>query len=179
MYAPLLPVRGCVCRSETHVCREFFLLYCEGLSYSTGHLCVSDRAWSSLHRLQSMRSMTKYTHWRCFHKYEQLCDEMEDTMVEGGNIVDFHSCNFFPERWFHLVIVLRVDNSILYPRLEKRYVCVFAWMDRNARMCVWIHIYVQAYTRIRSFTLSAFILPLPQHFVLHSTLSLYIFVYVF
>ena len=41
----------------------------------------------------------------------------------GGNIVDFHSCDFFPERWFDLVIVLQTDNTILYDRLEKRYVC--------------------------------------------------------
>jgi adenylate kinase len=41
-------------------------------------------------------------------------------MVKGGNIIDFHTCDFFPERWFHLVVVLRTDNSILYPRLEAR-----------------------------------------------------------
>ncbi len=42
-------------------------------------------------------------------------------MAQGGVIVDFHSCDFFPERWFDLVVVLRVDNSVLYPRLENRY----------------------------------------------------------
>ncbi|XP_050414929.1 adenylate kinase isoenzyme 6 [Patella vulgata] len=51
---------------------------------------------------------------------DRVIDELEDTMVEGGNIVDYHGCEFFPERWFHLVIVLRTDNSILYERLEKR-----------------------------------------------------------
>lgn len=35
-------------------------------------------------------------------------------------MVDFHSCELFPERWFGLVVVLRADNSVLYPRLEKR-----------------------------------------------------------
>jgi len=51
---------------------------------------------------------------------DKVCDELEDTMTSGGNIVDFHSCDFFPERWFDLVIVLRTDNTILYPRLEGR-----------------------------------------------------------
>jgi adenylate kinase len=43
-------------------------------------------------------------------------------MEEGGQIVDLHSCEFFPERWFDLVIALTTDNSALYERLEKRYV---------------------------------------------------------
>lgn len=51
---------------------------------------------------------------------DKLVDEMEEMMSAGGNIVDFHSCDFFPERWFDLVVVLRTYNEILYPRLEKR-----------------------------------------------------------
>lgn len=51
---------------------------------------------------------------------DKICDALEDIMSKGNNIVDFHSCDFFPERWFDLVIVLRTDNSILYPRLENR-----------------------------------------------------------
>jgi adenylate kinase len=51
----------------------------------------------------------------------QVCDELEDTMTSGGNVVDFHTCDFFPERWFDLVVVLRTDNSVLYPRLVSRY----------------------------------------------------------
>ncbi|RUS28149.1 AAA domain-containing protein [Jimgerdemannia flammicorona] len=51
---------------------------------------------------------------------EKLCDELEDVMEEGGKIVDFHSCEVFPERWFDLVIVLRADNGVLYGRLEQR-----------------------------------------------------------
>ena len=42
-------------------------------------------------------------------------------MTEGGNIVDYHGCDFFPERWFDIVFVLRTDNTVLYSRLEKRY----------------------------------------------------------
>jgi adenylate kinase len=41
-------------------------------------------------------------------------------MAAGGKIVDFHSCGIFPERWFDLVLVLRADTNVLYPRMEKR-----------------------------------------------------------
>ncbi|XP_077220745.1 P-loop containing nucleoside triphosphate hydrolases superfamily protein [Tasmannia lanceolata] len=49
-----------------------------------------------------------------------VCDELEDMMEEGGNIVDYHGCDFFPERWFDCVVVLQTDNSILYDRLASR-----------------------------------------------------------
>lgn len=49
-----------------------------------------------------------------------VCDELEDVMEEGGNIVDYHGCDFFPERWFDLVVVLQTDNTVLYDRLSKR-----------------------------------------------------------
>ena len=35
----------------------------------------------------------------------QVVDELEDQMCEGGNIVDYHGCDFFPERWFDIVFV--------------------------------------------------------------------------
>ncbi|CAA7390809.1 unnamed protein product [Spirodela intermedia] len=49
-----------------------------------------------------------------------VCDELEDMMEEGGNIVDYHGCDFFPERWFDCVVVLQTDNSVLYDRLSCR-----------------------------------------------------------
>ena len=49
-----------------------------------------------------------------------VVDELENQMSEGGVIVDYHGCDFFPERWFHIVFVLKTDNSILYKRLENR-----------------------------------------------------------
>lgn len=52
----------------------------------------------------------------------QVVDELEDIVSKGGNIVDYHSCDLFPERWFDLVLVLRTDITILYDRLEKRFV---------------------------------------------------------
>uniref|UniRef100_A0A0A9HAQ4 Adenylate kinase isoenzyme, putative n=1 Tax=Arundo donax TaxID=35708 RepID=A0A0A9HAQ4_ARUDO len=41
-------------------------------------------------------------------------------MEEGGILVDYHGCDFFPERWFDLVVVLQTDNSILHDRLTSR-----------------------------------------------------------
>jgi hypothetical protein len=29
----------------------------------------------------------------------QVCDALEDFLDGGGNIVDYHGCDFFPERW--------------------------------------------------------------------------------
>lgn len=51
---------------------------------------------------------------------DRVVDELENEMRQGGVIVDYHGCDFFPERWFHIVFVLRTDNSILYKRLETR-----------------------------------------------------------
>lgn len=42
-------------------------------------------------------------------------------MSVGGNIVEYHGCDFFPERWFDAVFVLRTDNTLLYDRLQQRY----------------------------------------------------------
>ena len=50
----------------------------------------------------------------------QVIDELEDKMQKGGNVVEYHGCDFFPERWFDAVFVLRTDNTILYDRLEQR-----------------------------------------------------------
>eukprot|EP01059_Diplonema_ambulator_P028025 TRINITY_DN46732_c0_g1_i1.p1 TRINITY_DN46732_c0_g1~~TRINITY_DN46732_c0_g1_i1.p1 ORF type:complete len:189 (+),score=33.80 TRINITY_DN46732_c0_g1_i1:39-569(+) len=51
---------------------------------------------------------------------DALLDFLEDTMVEGGKVVDYHSSELFPERWFQLVIVLRCDTPVLFDRLVAR-----------------------------------------------------------
>ncbi|EGG20952.1 hypothetical protein DFA_00821 [Cavenderia fasciculata] len=51
---------------------------------------------------------------------DKVCDEMEDQMTNGGVVVDHHSCEWFPERWFDLVIVLRTDTKELTDRMIKR-----------------------------------------------------------
>lgn len=41
-------------------------------------------------------------------------------MATGGNLVEYHSCELFPKRWFQAVYVVRCDNTILFDRLTKR-----------------------------------------------------------
>lgn len=57
-------------------------------------------------------------------------------MSEGGVIVDYHGCDFFPERWFHIVFVLRTENSFLYDRLESRYV---SGVNKEWSVVMWLH----------------------------------------
>ncbi|OZJ06154.1 hypothetical protein BZG36_01043 [Bifiguratus adelaidae] len=51
---------------------------------------------------------------------DKLLDELEEVLAPGGKVVDFHTCEVFPERWFDLVIVLRTNNTVLYDRLQTR-----------------------------------------------------------
>eukprot|EP00568_Trieres_chinensis_P014258 CAMPEP_0183316452 /NCGR_PEP_ID=MMETSP0160_2-20130417/55004_1 /TAXON_ID=2839 ORGANISM="Odontella Sinensis, Strain Grunow 1884" /NCGR_SAMPLE_ID=MMETSP0160_2 /ASSEMBLY_ACC=CAM_ASM_000250 /LENGTH=186 /DNA_ID=CAMNT_0025482251 /DNA_START=219 /DNA_END=779 /DNA_ORIENTATION=- len=56
---------------------------------------------------------------------DKLLDVMEGMLEEAasdgaGVVVDYHSCDFFPERWFDLVLVLRARTEVLYDRLTKR-----------------------------------------------------------
>jgi broad-specificity NMP kinase len=50
----------------------------------------------------------------CFKEYFDGSD------YTGGLLIDYHSCEFFPIRWFDYVIVLRCDNTQLYDRLAAR-----------------------------------------------------------
>jgi len=52
---------------------------------------------------------------------DKVCDALEEVMKPGGVVLDTHSMvDYFPERWFDLVIVLTTDNTLLYDRLVKR-----------------------------------------------------------
>mmetsp|Transcript_21708 Transcript_21708/g.37034 ORF Transcript_21708/g.37034 Transcript_21708/m.37034 type:complete len:182 (+) Transcript_21708:58-603(+) len=53
---------------------------------------------------------------------DKIVDELDPQMSlnDGGNVVDYHDCDFFPERWFDRVIVLRTDNTLLFDRLVAR-----------------------------------------------------------
>lgn len=41
-------------------------------------------------------------------------------MAAGGNIVEYHSCEMFPQRWFQAVYVVRCNNTLLFDRLTER-----------------------------------------------------------
>ncbi|KAF5390321.1 hypothetical protein D9757_002795 [Collybiopsis confluens] len=51
---------------------------------------------------------------------DKLLDELEPVVSSGGIILDWHTCEIFPERWPDLVVVLRCEHSQLWDRLEKR-----------------------------------------------------------
>ena len=44
----------------------------------------------------------------------------EDDEERGGLVLDWHTCDVWPERWVDLVVVLRCDHGVLWERLEKR-----------------------------------------------------------
>lgn len=50
----------------------------------------------------------------------QLMDHLEPLLADGGNIVEYHGCDFFPERWFQAVFVVTCPNNVLYDRLKER-----------------------------------------------------------
>lgn len=60
------------------------------------------------------------------NKHETVLPTTQETMLESaaregtGLVVDFHSCDLFPERWFDLVLVLRTKTEVLYDRLQER-----------------------------------------------------------
>ena len=51
---------------------------------------------------------------------EPLLDEMEELVAGGGCIVDHHVTDFFPERFFDIVFIMRTENDKLYDRLSQR-----------------------------------------------------------
>ncbi|KAI9790381.1 MAG: factor activating pos9 [Peltula sp. TS41687] len=51
---------------------------------------------------------------------DRLLDSIEEEVKEGGNIIDWHACDLFPESWIDLVVVLRTETSVLYDRLASR-----------------------------------------------------------
>lgn len=51
---------------------------------------------------------------------DKLLDEIENDVMQGGYIIDWHVCDVFPKSWIDLVVVLRADSTILYDRLKAR-----------------------------------------------------------
>lgn len=56
---------------------------------------------------------------------DRLLDLLEPLLEEAessgdGVVMDYHSCEFFPERYFDLVLVLQCETDVLYDRLTQR-----------------------------------------------------------
>lgn len=51
---------------------------------------------------------------------DKLLDEIEEDVMKGGYIIDWHVCDVFPKSWIDLVVVLRANSTILYDRLKGR-----------------------------------------------------------
>ncbi len=56
------------------------------------------------------------------HELEEdpLLDDLEEVVAAGGAVIDHHVTDFFPERYFDAVFVLRANNDVLYDRLTAR-----------------------------------------------------------
>ena len=84
------------------------------------HLCVGDLVKE--HSCYEGRDETFDTHILDEDKLLDLMEQMiSDAIEEGkGVVVDYHSCELFPERWFNLVLVLRASTAVLFDRLTER-----------------------------------------------------------
>ena len=52
-----------------------------------------------------------------------MVDELEPLINAGGGLIlDWHTCDAFPERWIDLVVVLQCNHTRLWDRLEARCV---------------------------------------------------------
>ncbi|PPQ67355.1 hypothetical protein CVT24_011538 [Panaeolus cyanescens] len=51
---------------------------------------------------------------------DRLLDNLEPLVAQGSLILDWHTCDVFPERWPDLVVVLTCNHTKLWDRLEKR-----------------------------------------------------------
>ena len=51
---------------------------------------------------------------------DALVDALEPALAAGGVVLEHHTVDWFPERWFARVLVLRADNGVLFDRLAAR-----------------------------------------------------------
>lgn len=84
------------------------------------HICVSDVVKENKFYDGKDEELDSY-----FLDEDKLLDHMEALLKEcddegTGVVCDYHACELFPERWFDLVLVLRVKTEVLFDRLGKR-----------------------------------------------------------
>ncbi|TGZ83957.1 P-loop containing nucleoside triphosphate hydrolase protein [Ascodesmis nigricans] len=91
--------------------------HCEQLASQTSlkHLSINDVVKE--HSLHTEYDTTLST---LVVDEDKLLDHVEPILEEGGNIVDWHVCDIFPERLIDLVVVLRAGTEALYDRLTAR-----------------------------------------------------------
>ncbi|KAG9882458.1 P-loop containing nucleoside triphosphate hydrolase protein, partial [Aureobasidium melanogenum] len=51
---------------------------------------------------------------------DKLLDAIEPDLEAGGQIIDWHACDMFPQSLIDLVVVIRCNSTILYDRLKGR-----------------------------------------------------------
>ncbi|KAF2756191.1 P-loop containing nucleoside triphosphate hydrolase protein [Pseudovirgaria hyperparasitica] len=51
---------------------------------------------------------------------DKLLDHIESGLKAGGNIIDYHACELFPEALIDLVVVIRCDSTLLFDRMKAR-----------------------------------------------------------
>ncbi|KAA8492744.1 Adenylate kinase isoenzyme 6-like [Porphyridium purpureum] len=51
---------------------------------------------------------------------DRTLDALEPVQARGGMVMDHHSSDWFPERWFALVVVLHAATEVLWDRLSAR-----------------------------------------------------------
>ncbi|OJJ68787.1 hypothetical protein ASPBRDRAFT_314824 [Aspergillus brasiliensis CBS 101740] len=52
---------------------------------------------------------------------DKLLDAIEDQVLQGGYLIDWHACDLFPKSWIDLVVVLRCPSTnVHYDRLASR-----------------------------------------------------------
>jgi adenylate kinase len=62
-----------------------------------------------------------------------VVDELEPLVNAGGGLIlDWHTCDAFPERWVDLVVVLQCNHTRLWDRLEVRCVVHFCRLTNHS-----------------------------------------------
>ncbi|KAI1001133.1 hypothetical protein K3495_g7067 [Podosphaera aphanis] len=91
--------------------------HCEMLAQNTGlkHISINDIVKE---RVLHEGFDEKFKSW--IVDEDKLLDSIEDEIQGGGCIIDWHACDLFPKSWIDLVVVLRVNSTLLYDRLSTR-----------------------------------------------------------
>ncbi|RDW70243.1 adenylate kinase isoenzyme 6 [Coleophoma crateriformis] len=91
--------------------------HCEMLAQNTGlnHLSINQ-----ISKEQDIRETYDEELKTWIVDEDKVVDTVMDKLEVGGCLVDWHACDMFPERLIDLVVVLRVDSTLLYDRLKAR-----------------------------------------------------------